>query len=178
MSFLSSPHLDLTTSRIETARCVIVPFSLDGRVDIHELTDEFCRANKDLWVSEFLPNYDEERAFVTGVIEQIERRELFENFILEKETGKLIWCIWLNKPDEHSLNYWLWICEDEHGKWYGSETYAMMLEWARENISLEYLRHWTHPDNIASHKLAQKFGGILQKVRTPEWYDMYYVRLR
>ena len=90
MHFLLNPHLDLTTSRIETARCVIVPFSLDGRVDIHELAEEFCLANKDLWVSEFLPNYEEEMVFVTGAIEQIERRELFENFILEKETGKLI----------------------------------------------------------------------------------------
>ena len=90
MPFLRNSHLDLTTVRIETPRCVIVPFSLDGRVDIHELAKEFCKANKNLWVSEFLPNYEEEMVFITGAIEQIERRELFENFILEKETGKLI----------------------------------------------------------------------------------------
>ncbi len=40
MSFLSNPHLDLTISHIETARCVLVPFSLDGRVDIHELQEK------------------------------------------------------------------------------------------------------------------------------------------
>ena len=33
MSFLRNPHLDLTTSRIETDRCVLVPFSTDGRED-------------------------------------------------------------------------------------------------------------------------------------------------
>ncbi|MFZ2255390.1 MAG: hypothetical protein WAW59_04685 [Patescibacteria group bacterium] len=60
MSFLSSPHLDLTTIRIETERCVLVPFTLDGTIDIHELTDEFCRANQDLYVSPFLPTYEQE----------------------------------------------------------------------------------------------------------------------
>jgi hypothetical protein len=50
MSFLRNIHLDLTTSRIETDRCVLVPYSLDGRVDIRELQEEFCLANKNLWV--------------------------------------------------------------------------------------------------------------------------------
>jgi hypothetical protein len=64
MSFLSNPHLDLTTVRIETPRCVLVPFSLDGVVDIHELTDEFCRANRDLYVSPFLPTYEQELEYL------------------------------------------------------------------------------------------------------------------
>ena len=50
MTFLLNPHLDLTTSRIETLRCVLVPFSTDGRVDIHELQREFAKANKNLYV--------------------------------------------------------------------------------------------------------------------------------
>jgi hypothetical protein len=65
MSFLRNPHLDLTTSRIETDKCVLVPFSLDGRVDIRELQEEFCLANKDLWVSPFLPSYEEEIVWLT-----------------------------------------------------------------------------------------------------------------
>lgn len=84
MSFLRNPHLDLTLQKIETPRCLIVPFSTDGRVDIHELTREFCLANKNLWVAPILPSYEEELEFVMGCIEQMKRGEVFENYILEK----------------------------------------------------------------------------------------------
>ena len=84
MPFLSNPHLDLTTSRIETERCVLVPFSTDGRVDIRELAEEFCRANKDLYVSPFLPTYEQEFEFIRMQEEAIRNGEVFENFILDK----------------------------------------------------------------------------------------------
>lgn len=71
MLFLLSPHLDLTTSRIETERCILVPFSTDGRVDIYELQKEFCLANKDLYVALYLPNYDEELEYVRASEEKI-----------------------------------------------------------------------------------------------------------
>jgi hypothetical protein len=73
MPFLSHPHLSLSDSRIETSRCVLVPFSLDGRVDIRELQEEFCRANKDLYVSPYLPSYEEEVAFIAQSEEKIRK---------------------------------------------------------------------------------------------------------
>ena len=73
MPFLSHPHLDLTTSRIETARCMIVPFSTDGLVDIRELQEEFCKANKNLCIAPVLPSYEEEMEFVTNMTELVSR---------------------------------------------------------------------------------------------------------
>lgn len=90
MLLLKTPHLNLTNSRIETPRCILVPFSTDGRVDIRELQEEFCRANKDLCVSPFLPTYEQEVEFVKQTEEKIARGEEFENFILERETGKIL----------------------------------------------------------------------------------------
>ncbi len=116
MSFLRNPHLDLMTSRIETDRCVIVPFALDGRVDIRELGEEFCKANKNLYVSPFLPSYEEEVEFVTKMLELIVQGEVFENVILEKDTGRLIGAIALNNPEEPRMNIGLWIRESEQGK--------------------------------------------------------------
>lgn len=116
MSFLLNPHLDLTTVRIETKRCVLVPFSLDGRVDIHELTDEFCRANKDLYVSPFLPNYEQEVEFLQKVLQDIEDKRVLELFILEKDINRFIGCIGLNRMEKHRMNIGLWIRIDEHGR--------------------------------------------------------------
>ena len=73
MTFLRNTCLDLTTSRIETARCVLVPFSTDGRVDIHELQVEFSKANKNLYVVPTLPTYEEELEYVRKAEENIAR---------------------------------------------------------------------------------------------------------
>ena len=114
--FLRNPDLNLTASRIETPRCVLIPFSSDGRVELRELQEEFCRANKNLYVSPFLPNYEQEVAFVKTQEEAIIKGEVFENFILSRQTGRFIGCIGLNKPEEHRMNIGLWIREDEQGK--------------------------------------------------------------
>ena len=84
MSFLKNPHLDLTLSRIETLRYILLPFSSDGRVDIHELHEQYSQANKELYISPHLPTYEEEVVWLQDMEQKIERRELFENFILEK----------------------------------------------------------------------------------------------
>jgi hypothetical protein len=62
--WLKNPHLDLTTLRIETDRCIIVPFSSDGRVDIRELWEEFCKVNIDYAVGPIYPTYEQEIEFV------------------------------------------------------------------------------------------------------------------
>ena len=104
MSFLLDPHLDLTLSRIETPRCLMVPFSTDGRVDIRELAAEFSQANKDLYVSPYLPSYEEELEFIKRNELAIQNREVFENFILEKGSMRLIGCAGFNNPEEHRIN--------------------------------------------------------------------------
>jgi hypothetical protein len=90
MFFLRTPHLNLATSCIETSRCVLVPFSTDGRVDIRELHEEFCRANKNLYIAPHLPTYEEEAEWLADMEKKIQARELFENFILEKDSHRLL----------------------------------------------------------------------------------------
>lgn len=177
MSFLRNPHLDLTTSRIETTRCMIVPFSTDGLVDIRELQEEFCKANKNLCIAPVLPSYEEEMEFVTNMTELVSRWEVFENFILEKWTNRLIGAIALNTPEEHRMNIWLWIRESDQGKWYGTETYTAMIDWAREHTVYDHLKHSLTPENMWSRKLAERFGGILQTEKTDRGHDIYHIPL-
>ncbi len=177
MLFLLSPHLDLTTSRIETERCILVPFSTDGRVDIYELQKEFCLANKDLYVALYLPNYDEELEYVRASEEKIAMWEEFENFILEKWTSQLIGAWWLRVLESWELNIGIWIRESEHGKWYASEIYIALISWAKKNTSHTYLKHSLNPANIASCKLALKFGGILQDEKTDRGHEIYHIPL-
>lgn len=178
MSFLKNPHLDLTTVHIETERCVLVPFSTDGRVDIRELTDEFCKANKDFFVSPFLPNYEQEVEFLQKVMQDIEDKKVLELFVLEKDTNRFIGCVGLNRMEEYRMNIGLWIRTDEHGKWYATEVYAALLDWARENVRYTYLKHALDPKNTASRKLALKFGGIFQDETDKYGSEIYHIPLK
>ena len=177
MLFLKNPHLPLSTSRLETLRCVLVPFSTDGRVDIHELQEEYCKANKDLYISPHLPTYEEEVAWLTDMEQKIEKRELFENFILERSSDRLLWCGGLRILESSELNIGIWIREDEHGKGYASEVYEALISWAREHTTYSYLVHSVHPSNEASHKLARKFGWVLQDQKNEREYDIYNLHL-
>ncbi len=177
MAFLCNSHLSLSTSHIETPRCILVPFSLDIWVDIHEFHEEFCHANADLYVSPHLPTYDEEVAFLEGSIEKIRSWEEFENFILERETNRLIGAWWLRILESGELNIGIWIRVSEHGKGYASEVYTALIKWARENTSSTFLKHSVHPTNTASMKLAEKFGGVLQEGKTERGHLIYHIPL-
>jgi hypothetical protein len=73
MFLLKNKNLEMSKSHLETERCVFLPFSIDGRVDIHELQEEFCRSNKNLYVSQYLPNYEEEFIYVKNAEEKISK---------------------------------------------------------------------------------------------------------
>jgi hypothetical protein len=113
MLLLKDPYLDLIHQYIETERCVIVPFSTDGIVDIKELTREFCKANKNYWISKTLPDYEEELELVKTIIIAMGNNEVFENFIIHKDSGELVGAICLNAPEEDSANIVLWIRDSE-----------------------------------------------------------------
>lgn len=175
--FLQDPHLDLTTSRIETDRCVLVPFSTDGRVDIRELQEEFCRANKNLYVSSILPTYEQEMDYVRASEEKIARGEEFENFILDKSSNSLVGAGGLRLLESSEVNIGIWIRESEQWKWYASEVYDALILWAKENLAHDYLIHSLNPENTPSRKLAAKFGGILQTEKTQRGHDVYHIPL-
>lgn len=177
MPFFSTPHIDLIHEHIDTPRCFLLPFSVDGRVDIRELAEEFCKANKDHYVSDFHPTYEEEIDFVLSIVEGMKRGELFENFIFDRESLKFIGCAGLNKPEPNTMNIGIWICTDEQGKWYATEAYDAIMYWARANTKYQYLKHYLDPRNDASRKLALKFAWIKQDYSNERGDEFYHIPL-
>lgn len=175
--WFKSPRLDLTSFRLETDRCIIVPFSSDGRVDIQELWEEFCRANKELYVSPVIPTYEQELEYVRASEEKMARWEEFENFILDRETKQLIGAWGIRLLETGHLNIWIWIRENKQWQWYASEVYKALLKWAWDNTAHAYLKHSLNPTNIWSLKLAEKFGWILQEEKTSREHIVYHIPL-
>ena len=178
MNWLQHWDINLASESIHTERCILVPFSLDVWVDMEELTREFCKANKDLFISPFLPTVTEEIEYIQNAANAIIQNEVFENFILDKQTHSLIGSIGLRTPEEHRMNIGLWIRESEHWKWYATETYAALIEWSQRNTRYKYLKHSLDPRNVASRKLALKFGGVLQDETNEKWDEIYHIPLK
>lgn len=177
MPLLSNPHLDLNISRIETARCILVPFSTDGRVDIREMQKEFCRINKNRWVSDLLPDYYQEYDYIKESESKIAQGIEFENFILDRRKNNLIGAGGLRLLESGEVNIGIWIREERQGEWIATEVYAALISWARENTDFPYLVHSLNPQNDGSRRLATKFGGILQDEKTENGNDIYHIVL-
>jgi RimJ/RimL family protein N-acetyltransferase len=154
-----------------------MPFSTDGRVDIHELQKEFCNANKNLYVSSHLPNYEDEFDYIKKSEEKLLKWEEFENFIVEKWTYKLIGCAWLRLLESNELNIGIWIREDMQWNGYATEAYSALINWARVSTTYTYLIHSLNPENLGSQRLAEKFGWILQEKKNEREHKIYYIPL-
>ncbi len=178
MLLLKNPYLDLIHQYIETERCIIVPFSTNGLIDIKEYYREFNKANKDGWLTDVeIDPYDELEITKKNII-TMGNNERFDNFILNKETGDLLGGISLNTPEEESVNIVLWICDDEEWKWYGTEVYEAMLTWCRANTAYDFLIHTVHVQNERTGRLILKYKGKLQNWRTSQWYLIFHIPLR
>lgn len=112
------------------------------------------------------------------IAQSIEKRKLlqaFECFVYTKEWGVLIGVVGINALLTAEPNIWIWIRKDYHKQGYASEAYAWLLNWARDCTRFEFFKHWVHPENIASLRLAEKFNWILQEKRPEGGGLKYYV---
>lgn len=170
MSFLSNPHLDPTTSHIETDRCVLVPFTsleLDSR--------RFCDdINQSYGYRQFTPQLS--RRYLRNGVRATRGRVGYFVYILLKGDTKVRWTLDVSFVKE-TPNIGIWIDRDIQGQWYGSETYAAMLEWVRRNTVLKTIQHTLDPINTRSRWLAEKFGGVLQQGITEKGYEIYHIPL-
>ena len=173
MIHLKDPYLDLATQYIETDRCIIIPFSTKSIIDLRELTHEFRRANVHRWINDMQPDIEDEFEYVKNTMIAIGNNEVFENFIVHRDSGDFLWAVWINATEEESVNIWVWIRVDQQGKWYGTEAYAAIVDWAKKNTDYKFLRHVTHVDNEPFGRIALKFHGKLQPGRV-EWNKLMF----
>lgn len=173
-SFLKNPETDLENIIIETPRCIIEPFRMEW-IDFEDLTQAFCWANENLYISPNLPTSEEEREFIISTIENRRNSKAFECFIFDKVSNILLGSVWISDLDTQEPNLGLWIRKEQHGKWYGTEVYTAMLEWVKKETSFTFFKHAVNPENTASIKLALKFNGKLQDAITERGHLKYYI---
>lgn len=71
----------------------------------------------------------------------------------------------------------LWLRADAHGRGYGSETAAAVIEWAAEALKCEAFDYPVAVDNVASRRIAERLGGVLIARRTNPKYESVVYRI-
>ena len=135
--YLKNSETDLENTIIVTPRCTIEPFRIKW-IDFEDLTKAFVQANEHFYVSAHHPNIDQEREFITEAIENRRTGKAFEGFIFDQKTNILIGAAGISDLDTPEPNLGLWIRKDYHGKWYGTEIYTAILDWAKQETNFTF----------------------------------------
>jgi ribosomal-protein-alanine N-acetyltransferase len=80
---------------------------------------------------------------------------IFALAVAGKKTNKYIGSIGLMQMEDSFEIYWS-INRQFWNKGYGSEAIIRLIKYAQEEIGIKKITAHTHPDNIASYKLAEK----------------------
>jgi len=176
-SYLTNPEIDLESLIIDTPRTTIEPFRIEW-IDFEDLTKAFCEANENLYISPFLPSVEEERDFIASTIENRQNNKALECYVFNAISKELIGSVGISDLDTPEPNLWLWIRKEYHGKWYGTEVYAAMLNWVKKETNFSFFKHTVNPKNIPSIRLAEKFNGKIQGALTKKGELKYYIPTR
>ncbi len=171
---LRNPDIILKNEEIITERLLLSPFALH-KVNVLEVWQEFCMANRNLFIAPENPEtIEQEISFLKLFERKNELHEAFQLFIFEKANHRFIGCIGIRVLENDEYNLWIWIRTDEQRKWFATEAYRALIDWSKKNLDTPYLKHSLNEDNICSQRLVEKFSGILQKERTKERDHLKY----
>lgn len=177
-AYLNNPETDIEKIVIESPRCIIKPFQVEW-IDFEDLTKAFCEANENLYIIPVNdPSVENERAYIEWSIDARKNGKLFECFTFDKITNRLIGSVGISDISAPEPNIGLWIRKELYGKWLGTEVYQAILDWAKVETNLIFLKHGVNPKNTASIRLAEHFSWVLQDEREKGWELKYYIYLK
>ena len=78
--------------------------------------------------------------------------------VLDAVSGGFLGAVEISDADTETPEIGLWLCVSAHGKGYGSEALAAVLDFCRRQLPCPYLLYEVDRRNAASIHLAQKFG--------------------
>lgn len=145
--------------KIETERLILVPMSMEYAPDVfRELTPEIVK-----YMSPPSPKKIQETIdWIEKTVPKIEAGEEFTFAILKKDTKEFIGGGGIHKLDTKVPEFGIWTKKSSHGHKFGREAIKGARKWLDENIEYEYLRYPCAKVNIASCKIAESLGGVVE----------------
>lgn len=147
-----------TPERIETDRLVIVPVDMKYAPDIfREFTLEITKYMRPPSPKEII----ETETYIKSSIEKRLAGTDFAGIILDKQTGEFIGGSGLHHLDTKTPEFGIWLKKSVHGNKYGQEAILGLKKWADENLDYEYMSYPVAVENVASRKIPELMGGVI-----------------
>lgn len=155
MSFrFSGTDVDLATVVIEAGRLRLDPLTeLDTRAIFESFTPTITR----YMVPKVPEHIGETEAFVAAAIRGLEERTDLHLVIRGRANNEFLGICALHDRAEPELGIWLKIAA--HGRGYGREAIAMLIDWARAHVVFERLLYPVDRRNAPSVRIPESLGG-------------------
>jgi RimJ/RimL family protein N-acetyltransferase len=144
--------------QIETEHVVLKPLTLDDAPDIFEHRDE--EITRYMSIGPFR-NIQNLRSFMEIGISHIRMgREYL--FAIRSKEDEFLGEIGLHEgglPRKAAPELSIWLKSEVQQKGYGYEAATALIEWARQNLMIEYIIYKVDERNMPSRKLAEGLGG-------------------
>ncbi len=79
--------------------------------------------------------------------------------------------------DRPSPELGLWLKEAAHGQGFGLEVVGALIDWAHKNLGKDSFTYPVAVQNMASRRIAERFGGEIIENRTSPKYDSVVYRI-
>ena len=76
--------------------------------------------------------------------------------VLDHERDEFLGVVTVNLAEKGTVGYWL--APDARGRGVMTRSVALVVDWARQTHGIGVLRLTTHPDNLASQRVAERAG--------------------
>lgn len=152
--------MDLSNTKIETERLLIVPITMEY---LEIIFREFQEPITEFMYPKPPVKIEETKQFIEGSLDGLKDGNNLQMVVLEKATGDFLGCAGLHELDKDDPELGIWIKKSAHGKKYGREAMAGIKKWADENIKYSYIRYPVAAQNIPSRKIPESLGGVVKK---------------
>ncbi|MBI2033193.1 MAG: GNAT family N-acetyltransferase [Candidatus Levybacteria bacterium] len=144
---------------ILTQRLKLVQLSPNHAVDIfNEFTQEVT-----IYMFPKTPHkLEETQEYIKESLEKMSAGEEIQFVILLKDTGEFLGGGGIHDIKTTKPELGIWVKKSAHGNKYGLEAVRGMKEWAENNLEYQYLVYPVDKRNIASRKIAEALGGVVE----------------
>ncbi len=151
--------MSLLDTVIETDRLRLVPTSNKYAKEVFK---EFTKTVTLYMYPKPPENISETLAFINLSREKMKKGENLQMVILDKSSGEFLGHGGINALNSDIPELGIWIKSSAHGHRYGREAVRALKEWIDKNLSYKYIIYPVDKRNIASRKIAESLGGVVE----------------
>jgi len=151
--------MDLLNIEIETERLRLMPVSEKYREDIFR---EFDKEITRYMYPKPAEKIEETDTFISSSQENLLKGKEIVFSILKKDSGEFLGTVGLHHIDTSHPEFGIWTKKSAHGNKYGREAVQGLKKWVDENVKYEYIVYPADKRNVASRKIAESIGGVIE----------------